>query len=119
MAPQLNTDIIRMLVHQAIDHTAKLTSEYVEDVANPIAEALGRTLELLHPHTGSRSQSLLLYASAKRQLAAVERLATRKIIGDEWVPREEMLVLVDVRYGCYRAIQRLNSDMDLTRRRAA
>lgn len=117
MGHQSGANVIRMLVHQASRLASKLTSEQVADVAQPISDALGRALELLIPRETSRSEALLLQSSAKRYLTAVERLATSKIIGDGWVPREEMLVLVDVRYGCYRAIQRLNANMEMTRRR--
>lgn len=116
MGTFVGSSVVRMLLNQSVDLAIKLRSQYASDLASPMTEALERAMASLQTESVSRAQTLLLLSSARQHVKRVERLVTERIIGDKWVPREEMLVLVDVRWGCHRAIQRLNNDMDSLRR---
>jgi hypothetical protein len=111
MGTFIGSSVVRMLLKQSVDLAGRLRSQYASDLALPITEALERALASLQTESVSHAQSLLLLSSARQHIKSVERLVTERIIGDKWVPREEMLVLVDVRWGCHRAIHRLNDDM--------
>jgi hypothetical protein len=112
MGKQLGSNVVRMLIDQSVEMVGKLNSDHFADIAVSLRETLGKVLETLRQVDVTRSQSLLLLSSVRQQISQVERMITHKIIFDDWIPREDMLVLVDVRYGCYRAMNRIQNDME-------
>lgn len=113
----VGSSVVRMILRQSVDLAVRLRIQYASDLATPVVEALESALTSLQSSTSSRSQKLLLLSSARQQVRRVERMVTEQIIGDKWMPREEVLVLVDVRWGCHRAIHRMSDDMTSLRGR--